>query len=110
MGRIGNRCGWHWPTTIKLWVPDAISSKGTPFILCSNQIRSFFEQVNTEDIESWPQPWKSMHIRYHYGDHRCESDSNDLYGSDDYKTYYEEEDSFESQVIPRTSCTSIDSW
>ena len=56
-----------------------------------------------------------MYIRYHYGDHWCDRDSDDLYDSDDYKTYYEEEDSFEalcrfeSQVTPSTFCTSIDS-
>ena len=37
---------------IRLWVTDTISSKGTPFILGSNQITKIFLQVNTEITNS----------------------------------------------------------
>ena len=100
--------------TIRLWVADTISSKGTPFILGSNQITKIFSQVNTEITNSWPQPWRSMHYRYVRGNHWCNEDAEDLYDSDAYDT--EEEDSFdllcqfESQLTPSTSHSSLESW
>ena len=100
--------------TIRLWVADTMSSKGTPFILGSNQITKIFSQVNTEITNSWPQPWRSMHYRYVRGNHWCNEDAEDLYDSDAYDT--EEEDSFdllcqfESQLTPSTSHSSLESW
>ena len=100
--------------TVRLWVADTMSSKGTPFILGSNQIKKIFSQVNTENTDSWPQPWRSIHYRYTKGNHCCNEDSDDLYDSADYDT--EEEDSFEllsqleSQITPSTSHSSLDSW
>ena len=78
---------------IRLWVADTVSCKGAPFILGSNQIKGIFNQVNTDNIHSWPQPWKSMYYRFLCGNLSC---SDDLYDSDDYDTEYEEEDSFEA--------------
>ena len=98
---------------IRLWVADTVSCKGAPFILGSNQIKGIFNQVSTDNVHSWPQPWKSMHYRFFCGNL---SDSDDLYESDDYDTEYEEEDSFEalcrfeSQNTPSTSSNSLDSW
>ena len=98
---------------LKFWVADCVDSKGTPFILGTNQIKSIFNQVNTEDTSSWPQPWRSMHYRFFTGNW---TSSEDMYDSDDYDTDYEEEDSFEalcrfeSQRTPSTSCHSLDSW
>ena len=100
--------------TVKLWVADTMSSKGTLFILGSNQIKKIFSQVNVENTNSWPQPWRSIYYRCSKGDHCCNEDSDDLYDSDDYDT--EEEDSFkllcqlETQMTPSTSCSSLDSW
>ena len=100
---------------LKFWVADCVDSKGTPFILGANQIKNIFNQVNTEDTDSWPQPWRSMYYRFFYGS-LSGSDSEDLYDSDDYDTEYEEEDSFEAlcrfeaQSTPHTSCSSLDSW
>ena len=97
--------------TVRLWVSDTMSSKGTPFILGSGQIKRIFSQVNVETTNSWPQPWRSIHYRYTRGDYWCE-DSDDLYDSDD----YDSEDSFdilcqpESKVTPSTSHSSLDSW
>ena len=78
---------------IRLWVADTVSCKGAPFILGSNQIKGIFNQVNTDNVHSWPQPWKSMYYRFFCGNL---GDSDDLYDSDDYDTEYEEEDSFEA--------------
>ena len=69
--------------------------------------------MNTANADSWPQPWKSMHYRFFYGNW-SDSHSEDLYDSEDYDT--EEEDSFEalckfeSQNTPSTSNSSLDSW
>ena len=98
---------------LKFWVADCVDSKGTPFILGTNQIKSIFNQVNTEDTNSWPQPWRSMHYRFFTGNW---TSNEDLYDSDDYETDHEEEDSFEalcrfeSQKTPSTSSHSLDSW
>ena len=98
---------------IRLWVADTVSCKGAPFILGSNQIKGIFNQVNTDNVHSWPQPWKSMYYRFFCGNL---SDSDDLYDSDDYDTEHEEEDSFEalcrfeSQNTPSISSNSLDSW
>ena len=98
---------------IRLWVADTVSCKGAPFILGSNQIKGIFNQVSTDNVQSWPQPWKSMYYRFFCGNL---SDSDDLYDSDDYDTEYEEEDSFEalcrfeSQNTPSISSNSLDSW
>ena len=98
---------------LKFWVADCVDSKGTPFILGTNQIKSIFNQVNTEDTSSWPQPWRSMHYRFFTGNW---TSSEDLYDSDNYDTDCEEEDSFEAlcrfeaQSTPNTSCNSLDSW
>ena len=98
---------------LKFWVADCVDSKGTPFILGTNQIKSIFNQVNTEDTSSWPQPWRSMYYRFFTGNW---SSSKDLYDPDDYDTEYEEEDSFEAlckfeaQSTPSTSFSSLDSW
>ena len=78
---------------IRLWVADTVSCKGAPFILGSNQIKGIFNQVSTDSVHSWPQPWKSMYYRFF---NRNLSNSDDLYDSDDYDTEYEEEDSFEA--------------
>ena len=78
---------------IRLWVADTVSCKGAPFILGSNQIKGIFNQVSTDNVHSWPQPWKSMYYRFFNGNL---GDSDDLYDSDDYDTEYEEEDSFEA--------------
>ena len=78
MVRVRNRCPQLGLATIRLWVADTMSSKGTTFILDSNQIKSIINQVNTEITDSWPQPWKSMHYRHHNGDPWCDSDSDDL--------------------------------
>ena len=100
--------------TIRLWVADTMSSKGTPFILGSNQITKIFSQVNTEITNSWPQPWRSMHYSDVRGNHWCNEDAEDLYDSDAYDT--DEEDSFdllcqfESQLTPSTSHSSLESW
>ena len=100
--------------TLRFWVADTVSSKGSPFILGSNQFKRIFNQVNSETSDSWLQHWRSMHYRFFYGNWSG-SDSDDLYDSDDYDTEYEEEDSFEalckfeSQVTPSTSCSSLDS-
>ena len=100
---------------LRFWVADCMNSKGTPFIIGTNQIKSIFNQVNTEDTDSWPQPWRSMHYRFFHGNWTS-SDSEDLYDSDGYDTEYEEEDSFEAlcrfeaQSPPNTSCSSVDSW
>ena len=91
---------------IRLWVADTVSCKGAPFILGSNQIKGIFNQVSTDNVHSWPQPWKSMYYRFFCGNL---SNSDDLYDSEDYDTDYEEEDSFEalcrfeSQNTPRLS-------
>ena len=71
--------------TVRLWVADTMSSKGTPFILGSNQIKKIFSQVNVENTDSWPQPGRSTHYRYTKGNQCCNEDSDDLYDSDDYK-------------------------
>ena len=55
--------------TVRLCVADTMSSKGTPFILGSNQIKRIFSQVNVETTNSWPQPWRSMYYRYTRGNH-----------------------------------------
>jgi len=98
--------------TVRLWVADTMSCKGTPFILGSNQIQKIFSQVDIENIEDCPQPWKGMHYRYVYGDHWCEDDSDDLFDSD----AYDSDDSFdllckfESQLTPSSSHASLESW
>ena len=57
-----------------------------------------------------------MYHRYYYGDHWCDTDSDDLYDSETYDTEYEEEDSFEalcrfeSQVAPKESVCSVETW
>ena len=100
---------------LRFWVADCMDCKGTPFVLGTNQIKSIFNQVNTENTDSWPQPWRSMHYRFFHGNW-SDSGSEDLYDSDDYDTEYEEEDSFEAlcrfetQSTPNTSCHSLDSW
>ena len=38
--------------TVRFWVADTMSSKGTPFILGSNQIKKIFSQVNVENTNS----------------------------------------------------------
>ena len=84
-------------------------------MLGSQQIKKIFAQVNTES--SWSQPWRSMYYRCIQGDHWYDSDSDpeDLYDSDDYKS--EKEDSFDllckfesSQLTPSNSHSSLDSW
>ena len=96
---------------IKLWVADTVSCKGTPFILGSNQIKGIFNQVNSDNVNSWPQPWKSMYYRFF----QSGSDSEDLYDSDDYDTEYEDEDSYKalckfgSQSTSSTSNNSLNS-
>ena len=99
--------------TIRLWVADTMSSKGTPFILGSGQIKKIFFQASTEATHNWPQPWRSIHYRYSRPDYWCEEDSeDDLFDSDDYNS----DDSFdvlcqfESMVTPSTSHSSLDSW
>ena len=100
---------------LKFWVADCVASKGAPFILGTNQIKSIFNQVDNSKAESWPQPWRSMHYRFFYGNW-SDSDTDDLYDSDDYDTEYEEEDSydalcrFEAQMTPSTFHSSLDSW
>ena len=115
MGRAPSRYPYLPPlATIRLWVADTMSSKGTAFILGSHQITKIFSQVNTEVTNSWPQPWRSMHYRYIRGNHWCNEDAEDLYDSDAYDT--EEEDSFDllcqfkSQLTPSTSHSSLESW
>ena len=99
--------------SLRFWVADTVSCKGTPFVLGSNQIKRIFNQVNTANADSWPQPWRSMHYRFFYGNW-SESHSEDLYDSEDYDT--EKEDSFEalckleSQSTPNTSNNSLVSW
>ena len=98
---------------LRFWVADTVSCKGTPFVLGSNQIKSILNQVDTANTDSWPQPWRSMHYRFSYGNW-SDSHSEDLYDSEDYDT--EEEDSFEalckleSQSTPKPSSSSLDSW
>ena len=98
---------------LRFWVADTVFCKGTPFVLGSNQIKSIFNQVDTANTDSWPQPWRSMYYRFFYGNW-SDSHSEDLYDSEDYDT--EEEDSFEalckleSQSTPKTSNSSLDSW
>ena len=101
---------------LRFWVADCVASKGTPFILGTNQIKSIFNQVNTEDTDSWPQPWRSMHYRFFHGNW-SDSGSEDLYDSDDYDTDYEEDDSEvwcrlceAHSPPPNSSCSSLDSW
>ena len=52
---------------LKFWVADCVASKGAPFILGTNQIKRIFNQVDDSKAESWPQPWRSMHYRFFYG-------------------------------------------
>ena len=98
---------------LRFWVADAISCKGTPFIISTNQIKRIFNQVDTADADNWPQPWRSMHYRLFYGNW-SDSYYEDLYDSENYDT--EEEDSFEAlckfeaQSAPSTSDGSLDSW
>ena len=98
---------------LRFWVADTISCKGTPFIIGTNQIKRIFNQVDTADADNWPQPWRSMHYRFFYGNW-SDSYSEDLYDSENYDT--EEEDSFEAlcrseaQNAPSTSNSSLDSW
>ncbi|MCG8622663.1 MAG: hypothetical protein MJE68_11805, partial [Proteobacteria bacterium] len=100
---------------LKFWVADTVSCKGTPFILGGNHIKSIFNQVNSENADNWPQPWKCMYHRFSYGVWDG-SDSDDLYDSDAYDTEYDENDSFEelcrfeSQKTPSASNSSLDSW
>ena len=93
-----------------------MSCKGTPFILGGNQIKKIIKHLDSGEVGQWPQPWRSMYHRYYYGDHWCDTDSDDLYDSETYDTEYEEEDSFEalcrfeSQVTPDESVCSIENW
>ena len=72
--------------------------------------------MDSETVDHWPQPQGSMYHRYCYGDHWCDTDSEDLYDSESYAIEYEEEDSFEvlckfeSQVTPNESTCSVESW
>ena len=99
----------------KFWVADCVDCKGTPFILGTNQIKSIFNQVNSEDTDSWSQAWRFMHYRFFHCNW-SDSGSDYLYDSDDYDTEYEEEDSyealhrFEAESTPNTSSTSLGSW
>ena len=99
-------------TKLKFWVADCVDCKGTPFVIGTNQIKSIFSQVDDEDVDNWPQPWRSMHYRFFKGNW---TSTEDLYDSDDYATDYEEEDSFdalcrlEAQSAPSPSCSSVDS-
>ena len=102
--------------TVRFWVADTMSCKGTPFILGGNQIKKIIKHLDSEEVDQWPQPWRSMHHRYYYGDHWCDTDSDDLYDSETYDTEYEEEDSFEAlcrfecQVTPDESVCSVETW
>ena len=98
---------------LRFWVADTISCKGTPFIIGTNQIKRIFNQVDTADADNWPQPWRSMHYRFFYGNW-SDSYSEDFCNSENYDT--EEEDSFEAlckfeaQSTSSTSNSSLDSW
>ena len=102
--------------TVRFWVADTMSCKGNPFILGGNQIKKIIKHLDSEEVDQWPQPWRSMYHRYYYGDHWCDTDSDDLYDSETYDTEYEEEDSFEalckfeSQVTPDESVCIVETW
>ena len=55
--------------TVRFWVADTMSCKGTPFILGGNQMKKIFKQLKSQAVDHWPQPWRSMYHRYYYGDH-----------------------------------------
>ena len=54
--------------TVRFWAADTMSCKGTPFILGGNQHKKIFSQMDSEVVDHWPQPWRSMYHRYYYGD------------------------------------------
>ena len=59
---------------VRFQVADTMSCKGTPIILGGNQIKKIIKHLDSEEVEQWPQHWRSMYHRYYYGDHWCDTD------------------------------------
>ena len=54
-----------------LWVTDNLISKGVPIVLGSHQIKQILAQANTQRMDCWQQPWKSV---YQWYCHYCEEE------------------------------------
>ena len=59
------------PIQTGLWVTDNLISKGVPIVLGSHQIKQILAQANTQRMDCWQQPWKSV---YQWYCHYCEEE------------------------------------
>ena len=51
-------------TQTRLWVTNNLISKGVPIVLGSHQIKQVLAQANTQRMDCWQQPWKSIYQWY----------------------------------------------
>ena len=58
----------------RLWVTNNLISKGVPIVLGSHQIKQVLAQANTQRMDCWQQPWKSIYQWYcDYGEEELSS-------------------------------------